>query len=346
MTEDILFTQIAGNNGDVALITLNRPKQLNALTTEMCRLIYDKLNEWEQDINIKAAFCAGGDLKNFYQMGNTEIETAKEFFWHEYRLNHRIFTFSKPYISLLHGITMGGGAGISVHGSHRVAAEDLIWAMPETGIGFFPDIGSSYFLPRLLDKTGFYLGLTGDKLSALDAHYIGVIDTIVPRNRFDDLINVIAKTEFSADARASVTNLIEQFSIAPTASVLLTHRIEIDRCFSRPTVEEIIKALFQEKIPWSVSTAEVLQTKSPTSLKVTLAELNHGMMMNDFAACMKMEFRIANHFLHNKDFYEGIRAALIDKDRKPKWYPARLAEMTDDDVKKYFAPLTTELSMD
>lgn len=352
---DIKFSQISGNKGDIALITLDRPQVINAMTTEMCRKMHDQLGEWAREKNIKAVvirgngergFCAGGDLRHFYEMGHAGIEASKEFFWHEYRLNYCIFNFPKPYIAFLHGITMGGGVGVSVHGSHRVAAEDLIFAMPETGIGFYPDIGSSYFLPRLLDKTGFYLGLTGTRISVADAHYAGLVDSVVSKNRFDDLINLLAITEFTSDARASVMQIINQLSISPEPPKLIEHRVAIDRCFSKMTMEEIIHTLQQEKTAWALNTIETLLTKSPTSLKVTLSQLQRGETITDFAENMRMEFRMTNRFLYNRDFYEGIRAALIDKDRNPKWQPATLTEVNDAEIAKYFAPLPKELSFD
>lgn len=349
---DILFTEIKGNAGNVGLITLNRPKYLNAMTTEMCALMYDQLKSWEKEKNIKAiiirgagarAFCGGGDIRYFYLQGREGLDKSKEFFWHEYRLNHCIFHLQKPYIALLHGITMGGGVGVSIHGSHRIAAENLIFAMPETGIGFFPDIGASYFLPRFLDKTGFYLALTGTKLNPADAHYIGAIDFVVPQPRFDELIKKLVETKFSADAHAAVTDIINAFKLNSNSSTLLTHRVDIDHCFSHDTVEKIIVALRKEKISWAQQVADTIETKSPTSLKVTLKELQRGSTM-EFDDCMRMEFRLANHFLETHDFPEGIRAAVIDKDRNPRWKPQTLAEVSEKDVEKYFASVGPELN--
>jgi enoyl-CoA hydratase/carnithine racemase len=346
-TADILFTEIKGKGGEVGKITLNRPKVLNALTKQMCILIEAQLKVWANDNKIKAvvieglgdrAFCAGGDIRQFYETGPSRVPESRDFFWHEYRMNYRIFNFPKPYISLLHGITMGGGLGVSVHGSHRIAAENLNLAMPETGIGFYPDIGGSYFLPRCLDMTGFYLGLTGERISITDAHYVGLIDAIVPKQRFNELVDAIVITEFSSDPRASVTRIVNQFSTAMEPSRLTAHRVEIDHCFSKASIEEIIRALRKEKISWAQETVSTLETKSPTSLKVTLRQLRKGATL-DFADCMKMEFRLTNHFLLHHDFYEGVRAAVIDKDRSPKWQPATLAEVGETDVDAYFATL-------
>lgn len=351
---DILFDEIKGNAGNIGLITLNRPQYLNAMTTAMCAVMYDQLEKWEKNTDIKAmvirgagerAFCAGGDIRHFYEMGKAGLAKSKEFFWHEYRLNHHIFHLHKPYIALLHGITMGGGVGVSIHGSHRVAAENLVFAMPETGIGFFPDIGASYFLPRFLDRTGFYLALTGAKLNPADAHYIGAIDFVVPQQRFDELITKIAETKFSTDVHAAVTDIINPFKLNINSPTLLAHRVDIDHCFSHDTVEKIIAALREEKIPWTQQVADTIETKSPTSLKVTLQELQRGSLM-EFDDCMRMEFRLANHFLENHDFLEGIRAAVIDKDRNPKWQPATLAEVNEKDVEKYFASVSSELNFD
>jgi enoyl-CoA hydratase len=341
---DIIFTSMPGNAGNLGIITLNRPQRLNALTLEMCQGLLQQLKLWQQDSTIKAvrikgegerAFCAGGDIRNCYEVGPDNAKQSVGFFWEEYRMNHAIFHFSKPYIALMHGITMGGGLGVSIHGSHRIAAEDLVLAMPETGIGLYPDIGGSYFLPRLLDKTGFYLGLSGHKIEVADAHYVGLINTVVPKTKFAEIIAAIADAKFSEDAKTSVTRIINAFSITTSASLLRQRRKEIENCFSHHTIETILAALENNKITWCEEIAALLKTRSPTSLKVTLAALQRGATM-EFDDCMRMEYRMTQQFLQQHDFYEGIRAAIIDKDRNPKWRPANLGEVSPQMVEKYF----------
>lgn len=350
--KDILFTEIAGVYGNLGMITLNRPQTLNALSVEMILALDKQLKSWAQNPNIKAviiqgagekAFCAGGDIRRVYEISEDYTAEPMQFFQYEYRMNHRIFQFPRPYIALVHGITMGGGAGVSVHGSHRVGAENLRFAMPETGIGFYPDIGASYFLPRCLDRVGFYLALTGNIINAADALYAGIIDAIVPQQKFDALIAMLAETKFPADAHESVSQIINQFTVEVEPSSLLLHRYDIERCFSHQSIEAIIAALQHEKTPWAQTTLTTLLSRSPTSLKVTLRELQSSMLLS-FDECMQMEYRITNRFLKNHDFYEGVRAAIIDKDKSPQWQPKTLAEVHATDVDAYFAPLPQELS--
>lgn len=351
--EDIIFSEIPGVGGNVGIITLNRPKVLNALTLEMCCTMEEKLAEWEQSDEIKAvvirgegdrSFCAGGDIRYVYQQGKSGIKKSRKFFWHEYRLNRRIFRFTKPFIALMHGITMGGGAGISIHGTHRVAAEDFVFAMPETGIGFFPDVGGSYFLPRCTGKIGIYIALTGDRINIADSIYSGIIDHLVPKNNFEPLIYAIAEARFqSENINMQVSDIINAFSLDIDSMDiakphLLEHRGGINQCFNFLTMESIMEELKHQKSAWGDTTIKTLQCKSPTSLKVTLRQLHYGTRM-DFDDCMMMEYRIALRFLLQHDFYEGIRAAIVDKDQQPKWQPHRLHEVTDEDVDSFFEPL-------
>lgn len=358
-TDDILFEEILGNGGSVGLITLRRPSSLNALTKEMCVAIDQKLGLWQNLGHIKAvairgegdrAFCAGGDVRFVYDQGRAGIKKSRNFFWHEYRMNHRIFHFSKPFISLMHGITMGGGAGISIHGTHRVASENLVFAMPETSIGFFPDIGASYFLPRCTGKMGYYIGLTGTRLHIADAIYAGLVDHLVPKKDFEALIATIADTKFNENIQVQVSDIISSFSMDVDSMDiykphLLEHRAEINQCFAPITVEEIFENLSHVQSPWGQVVMTKLLEKSPTSLKVTLRELQHGAHLN-FDDCMKMEFRIAQKFLTTSDFYEGVRAALIDKDQNPIWRPDTLEEVSATFVEDFFTPKTRELTFE
>jgi enoyl-CoA hydratase len=353
----VLFEEITGLNGSLGLITLNRPAALNALTLEMCYAIDQKLAEWEKLEQIKVVivrgegekgFCAGGDLRYVYGQGKSGIKKSMQFFLQEYRMNHRIYHFNKPYIALMHGITMGGGAGISVHGSHRVAAENLVFAMPETGIGFFPDVGGGYFLPRCTGKTGIYMALSGAKLHIADAIYTGVVDHLVPQQDFESLINALAEMKFADNINMQVSDIISSFSMDTDGMDiykphLVAHRSEINQYFALDTVEEMLQALTQTENDWCHEVANQMLLKSPTSLKVTLKQLLLGAQM-DFDECMQMEYRIVQRFLALPDFYEGIKCSIINKDRKPTWRPDNLEVLDAKTINAFFAPLEQELS--
>jgi enoyl-CoA hydratase/carnithine racemase len=326
----VLFEEIPGKSGNVGVITLNRPDALNALNHEMILALDEKLAEWEISKLIKAvmvqavpgrAFCAGGDVRAIYHKKLQHDENLMQFFIDEYRLNQRIFHFTKPYISFLNGITMGGGAGISIHGSHRVGTENLVFAMPETAIGFFPDVGSSYFLSRMPYHCGLYLGLTGERIDLADCAALGLITQIIAPEQWDDVKKALI--EHDLPDKSAVTEILNQFNHAAQPSELLTHHKVIDQCFAKNSVAEIITALLTENSAWAQKIAEVLATKSPTSLKVTFMEITNAEKM-DFNECMRQEFSIMRQFLFSHDFFEGVRAMLVDKDRKPEWRPSTL----------------------
>lgn len=351
---EVLFDEMPGKGGNLGIITLNRPQVLNSLSHAMISAVQDALQRWASAPDIKAvviraaegrAFCAGGDLRLTYERAKAKAReaTVPHFFRDEYHLNSFIFHFPKPYIALLDGITMGGGVGISIHGSHRVATGNLIFAMPETGIGFFPDVGGTYFLPGLPGRTGFYLGLTGARLTSDDCVALGLTQHKVPHASLSDLVQAIADYAFDDNPRASVTRAIEQFQVPSQASPVMEQKEAIDRCFSEDTMEAIMHALRQSTSALCNEAAHTLLKKSPTSLKVTLRALQEGQYL-DFDACMRQEYRLACHFLQSHDFLEGIRAVIIDKDQRPVWYPASLEEVTENEVETYFSPLTEELS--
>lgn len=313
--------------GGIGVITLQRPKVINALNRQMCAVIDAHLQLWQADVDIKAVviqgagergFCAGGDIRFVYEHGPNDIDLALDFFQIEYQMNRRLFHFTKPYIALLHGVTMGGGLGVSVHGSHRVAAKSLMMAMPETGIGFYPDIGASYFLPRLPGKSGWYLGLTGAHISADDAYYLGLVDYVIDESDFAAVIEELCAVDLSTDAHYQVSSLLKRWALPSNLSQLTLHQAEIDRGFSGGTPESIFENLRKANSPWCEKVLQVLQTKSPTSLAITCQALLQGAQL-DFDQCMAMELRITEQCLHHPDFYEGVRAAIIDKDRKPRW---------------------------
>lgn len=345
-TSDVLFTILSGHHSDIGLITLNRPAQLNVLSHAMNVAICAQLKKWAQENNIKAviicgagekAFCAGGDIREIYN-ARDDVTIGCNFFKQEYSLNHAIYHFPKPYIALLNGLVMGGGLGVSVNGKYRIATEKLKLAMPETGIGFFTDVGASYFLTRCPGKIGWYLGLTGHVMGAADAQQLGLVDLVLNSSDIPDLITALTQAVWSDDLHNTVTQILRSFKNLSLMPTLVTHQPIIDRCFSKISIEEILAALNQENDIWSEQIYQLLQTRSPLSLKIVLEQLNRGSQLN-FDDCLRMEYRLANRFLRGTEFYEGIRAAVIDKDRSPHWYPAHLSEITTDDVARYFAPL-------
>lgn len=342
---DVLFELLDGKGGAIGLITLNRPQALNALTQEMCQLIKTNLHAWEIDPAIKAvvikgtgekAFCAGGDIRHLYEIGlQGNYDGIMSFFRDEYSLNAQIANYSKPYIALMDGITMGGGAGLSVHGSFRVGTERLTLAMPETAIGFFPDIGATWFLPRCPDEMGTYLGLTGEKADVADAHYIGLIDYFVSSLEIDNIIHALVKTSFEHTDFEAVKAILSQFAISAESSSLANHSETIESCFAYDTLESIILALKKCDTPWHEKTLATLKQKSPLSLKVSLAALRAGISEN-LEGCQQIELCLCEHFIRSHDLYEGIRAMLVDKDKKPVWQPASLDKVSKEMVESYF----------
>jgi enoyl-CoA hydratase len=263
--------------------------------------------------------------------------TFLDFYREEYRLDTLIKRYPKPYVALIDGVVMGGGVGVSVHGSHRIAGDRLTFAMPETGIGLFPDVGGTYFLPRLPGEIGMYLGLTGARLKAADALYCGIVTHYVPSRRLADLkAALIAGGDIDETAAA--------FAADPGPPLLAERRADIDRHFDKDSVEDILASLDGAGEEWAAKTAAILRGKSPTSLKITFRQLRAGAGL-DFEQCMKLEFRIVSRIFRGVDFFEGTRAVVIDKDHKPKWRPARLDQVSDTDIDAYFAPLDTELDL-
>ena len=342
--------------GSVGFITLNRPQALNALTLEMIRKMDPQLVAWAKDPKIKAvaitgagdrAFCSGGDVKTVaiesrnLRDGKSNGELTRAFFREEYTLNHRIHTFPKPYVSLINGIVMGGGKGLSAHGSHRVVTENTLFAMPETNIGFFPDVGGGYFLPRCPGQTGTYIALTSKRIKAIDTIYIGFGTHFTPLAKLPALADALANMQWDAREKPvdQVTSLIEDFAEQPTGeSEIAPYREKIDKYFAHSKVEEIVADLQKDGSPWAEETLKAIYAMSPTSLKVALRQIRLGARM-PFAQVMTMEYRISQACMKAPDFYEGIRAALIDKDRQPKWSPSRISEVPDQDIDKYFEPL-------
>ena len=337
MTDDpeILFDLRDG----VAEVTLNRPRALNALTLDMVRVFDPQLAAWEGDGAVRAvvargsgdkAFCAGGDVQKLYD-GRPGCAVHKEFFREEYRLNRRIHNYPKPYVALMDGITMGGGVGLSIHAGTRIAADNTIFAMPETGIGLFPDVGGSWFLPRLPGEIGMFMAMTGVRLKAADCVYAGICDAYIPNDRHDELIDVLR-------GGSGVEEVVARFSEVPGEAPLAEQRDAIDRCFAGDTVEAIIAALEREDSEWAEKQLSIMAGKSPTSQKISHRQLRMGSRLN-FDDCMIMEYRMSQHLMEGGDFFEGVRAVVVDKDMSPKWSPAALSDLSERDVEKYFEPL-------
>ena len=338
MTEDIHFTQ----EQHIGLVTLARVQALNALTLPMILALQQQLQIWQEDDNIHAvvvkaapgkAFCAGGDIRSLYD-GRGDPQQM-QFFWHEYRLNHFIHHFKKPYIALMDGVTMGGGVGISLHGSNPVASERFIFAMPETGIGFFPDIGASYLLARCPGHLGTYLGLTGNRLGARDAQALGLVKHLISSNKFQSALENLKELDLSTNAHAKVDACLQQFAMPDEAAPILELQSIIDSCFGGNDVESIFKMLAKSDNPWLGEILNTLKHKAPLSLKITLAQIQKAKSMT-MADCVKMDYCLVGHFMRDHDFYEGVRALLIDKDKKPQWLPESLALATNAKVADYF----------
>jgi enoyl-CoA hydratase/carnithine racemase len=326
--------------GPVGLVTLNRPKVLNALTYNMVKLLHPQLKVWADDDAIKLvvvraagekAFCAGGDIRVLHDQGKSGSPEVINFYRDEYRLNRYIKRYPKPYIALMSGINMGGGVGVSIHGSHRVASERLMFAMPETGIGLFPDVGGTYFLPRCPGEIGMYLGLTGARLKAADAIAAGIADVYVPAERHEALIDRLVQGEAVDDA-------LKAEAQDPGEASIGSHRETIDRCFSASSVDAVLRCLDEDGSDWAQKTAETIRSKSPLSTRVAYDQIRAGAKL-DFEGCMALEFRLTNRFMSAPDFYEGVRAVVIDKDQAPKWQPPTLDAVADEQVEQYFASL-------
>ncbi len=325
--------------GAAGVITLTRPAALNALTHTMVRAISRALDQWETDSAVAAvvvraegrAFCAGGDLMAIY---DNRANPLIDFFADEYRLNHRIERYRKPYVSLVDGIVMGGGVGISFHGSHRVMTENATFAMPEVGVGFFPDVGASHLLPDLADNYGMYLGLTGTRVKWGDALFSGLATHTVKAENLEPLLRQIAMT-------GQVESSMRNFFFMARRETETEKTGAIDKWFGGESLAAVIASLERDAASSKLAAAilETMKLKSPTSLAVAFRQIAAGQTMS-MADCMRMEFRIVNRMLAGDDFYEGIRIVLVDKGDKPSWRPPTLKAVKTADVDAYFAPLT------
>ncbi len=327
--------------GHAGLVILNRPKALNALTLTMVRLIAAALDRWESDPGVSRivlrgagdkAFCAGGDIRHLYELGRAGEHERQLTFWREeYQLNERIKTYRKPVVALIDGIVMGGGVGISVNAAaHRVAAERFIFAMPEVGIGFFPDVGGTFVLPRLPHKAGVYLGLTGLRANAGDAVALGLADTFVPSRALDALVEAL-------ENGAPVAATIERFVAPAPRSALLDEVAGLEACFSLESREAILAALAEAEakgFAFAAPARAAMGEKSPTSQAIALRQMALGPAL-DFHDALRVEYRIVSRICRGRDFYEGVRALIVDKDNRPQWSPPP----SKAEVEAYFAPL-------
>ncbi|KAA5804896.1 enoyl-CoA hydratase/isomerase family protein [Alkalicaulis satelles] len=343
MTDDVIIRRAR----DCGRITLNRPKALNALNQDMVDAMYAALKDWREDDSVKAVvvdgagekgFCAGGDIRMLAESGKAGDGRAWRFWRDEYRLNTLIAEYPKPYIALIDGITMGGGVGVSVHGDFRVAGDRTTFAMPETGIGFHPDVGGAYFLPRLIGEVGTWMGLTGARLKAADCILTGVATHYVPSEQRPALIEAFETRTLDSDGEAAEA-LLDEFSGDPGQSDLALTRGLIDSAFAGDDVAAMEARLEAAGDSWSLRQLDVLRSKSPTACTVTLAALRRGASMN-FREVMAQDLRVSMRFLEDgSDFYEGVRAVILDKDNAPRW-AARAGNAAP-----WFAPLADDQEM-
>ncbi|CAF3305932.1 unnamed protein product [Rotaria socialis] len=343
-TNDEVKFDYVNNTG---IIQLNKPKTLNALSLSIIHQIYPKMKEWESDGKTKLvimksttskAFCAGGDIKALLARTSEGERLRREFFSEEYKLNHLIGNYKLPYIAIINGITMGGGCGISVHGPFRIATETTTIAMPETAIGLFPDVGGSHFLPRLPSNLGVFLGLTGYRLRGIDNVHAGIGTHFVPTNKLEEierkLLEIPNVNHESVKAflnqHANVTNAHEKFSLERELSL-------INELFSINTkdVETIFEKLKLNGSDFALKQLSILEKMSPTSLKLTFEQIKRGKSLN-LKDCLIMEYRLVQNVMNGHDFFEGVRAVLVDKDNKPQWKPNSLKNVSDKEIEQYF----------
>lgn len=338
--ESHVLARVAGRVGHASL---NRPQALHALTQDMVRTLTAALLAWRDDPAVEAVmidhaqgrgFCAGGDIA-FLRASALEDQgvSGRRFFFEEYRLNHLILTYPKPVIAVLDGITMGGGVGLAGPARVRIATEATRLAMPETGIGLFPDVGGGWYLSRLAGRLGHYLALTGARLNGPECLWAGLATHYLPQAALAE-----AKAELCADPAAAAA-ILHRHAAPPGEPALAAHAADIDRLFASDRLEDILAALAAEPGEWARATLETLRSKSPQTCKVALRQLRDSLACDDFAANMAMEYRIASRVLLRPDFAEGVRAVIIDKDHAPRWDPPSAEAVSDALIDAIFAPL-------
>ncbi|MGZ8998318.1 MAG: enoyl-CoA hydratase/isomerase family protein [Allosphingosinicella sp.] len=338
MTSEVL-TLIDGKAGR---IRLNRPKAIHALTRDMCTDMIQALLEWREHLEVEAVmidhsagrgFCAGGDVVMLAESGAGDGSEARAFFHEEYRLNHLLFTYAKPSVAFMDGITMGGGVGISQPCRFRVATENTRYAMPETTIGLFPDVGGGWYLPRLPGRSGVFLALTGARLDGAECFALGLATHYLPSAALDEV-----KTRISDDPQSLETILAES-SVEPPEARILANREKIDRLFAPDSFEEILEALEADGSDWALTELETLRSKSPQACKVSLRLLYDGARAQDFGHEMRQEYAVATRVVQRHDFVEGVRALLVDKDNEPRWNPPSPEGVSEHMIDTIFAPM-------
>lgn len=331
----------------VGRITLNRPRALNALTREMCALMTRALLAWKDDGGVELilidhngerGFCAGGDIRMIAESGAGDAAEARAFFLTEYRLNHLMMVYPKPIVAIMDGITMGGGVGISQPADIRVVTERTLYAMPETGIGLFPDVGGGWHLPRLPGQSGLWLALTGARLRADECLALGIATHYVESVSLPAL-----KVALRADP-SNPKAIVERFDSEVGEARIERNLRRIDRFFGFDSMEEIFAALDEEADGenWAFKELRTLKSKSPQAMKITLRQLRAGAALSSFAEVMAMEYRLGGRVVRTHDFQEGVRAVIVDKDQAPKWKPATLEGVTDALLDELFAPLPAD----
>jgi enoyl-CoA hydratase len=338
MTDDVLFS----TDRNVGRIRLNRPKAIHALTREMCDAMSKTLLAWREDPSIQVVvidhaegrgFCAGGDVVMLARSGGSDATEAKAFFFSEYRLNHLLFTYPKPTVAIMDGITMGGGVGISQPCEFRIATENTRLAMPETGIGLFPDVGGGWYLPRLPGRVGEYMALTGARLDAADCLYLGLATHYVEQASLEELHERILR------APSRLQGTIGSVAANPPEARIEANLAYITRLFASDALEEVLKALEEDESEWAQGELATLRSKSPLSCKVSLRLLAEGATRASFEEEMRAEYALAGRIVRTHDFREGVRALLIDKDNSPQWDPPTPEQVDDEMLDILFAPL-------
>ena len=328
--------------GKIGRIRLNRPKALNALTRDMCAAMTEALVEWREDSEVRAVlidhlegrgFCAGGDVRMLAESGSKDGAEARDFFFTEYRLNHLLFTYVKDTVAFMDGITMGGGVGISQPCRYRIATENTRFAMPETALGLFPDVGGGWYLSRLPGRVGQFLALTGARLDGAECHHLGLATHYLPSQGLAEVKALIAEQPEGLGA------ILDEASVEPPPARIAANREVIDRLFASDRFEDIVAALEAEGTDWAEDELVMLRCKSPQACKVSLRLLSDGARMQDFADEMRQEYSVAAHVVQRHDFVEGVRSVLIDKDNQPRWDPDKPERVTDHMIDTIFAPM-------
>ncbi len=341
-TQDVSFAQ----RGSWGIITLTRERALNALTVGMVQHIYEQLLIWRNDVSIRAvmiegagdkAFCAGGDIVQLAATAQQDPNKAINFFYHEYRLTSLIHHYPKPYVAMVDGIVMGGGVGVSVHGQYQICGDKTVFAMPETGIGLFPDVGGGYFLPRLDDGLGFYYGLTGARAKGTECVAAGIFSHFVPTSAQRDLKEQLLSLDLDEAAHTKIEATLAAYMVFVEPDDLSVSRDEVKHFFSAlEDLDMLFQRLNATNSSLSKDLLKTVSRLSPTSLSITFEQLSRGAALS-FNDNMRMEYRIVSRVMAGSEFGEGVRALLVDKDKSPNWQPSDLASIQPSEIEAYFA---------